>query len=168
MHIKYVKKSKILFRLANSFNLTHIKRIPGYPKDYGDHVDVSFYVTNPIKSTAIPKGVLASMLYEKESDVEYALGQQVDLQTSAGPDTPPKASELQIANSVVIRIPSFRRDQVMQQCRTNYRIPVNFVRAPICRAVGFDRQTATIISIARNYEDRSLKAFIHCTISNEV
>ena len=103
---------KDIFRSATRFNLTHIKRIPGYPKEYEDHVAVSFYVINPVKSTPVLKGVLASMLFDQELNLEYALNQQVVLQTSAGPDTPAKASKQQIANSVIIRIPLFSRNQV--------------------------------------------------------
>jgi hypothetical protein len=113
-HFPYNKKAYTkLFRSVTSYNLTHVARLPGYPKDAASNiVNVSFYVTNPSTSTPVPRKVLASMLLTQESILENALSQQVVLQTFAGPDTPPVASSEQITNSVVIRISSFSREQV--------------------------------------------------------
>jgi hypothetical protein len=104
------------FRSVTSYNLNHIARIPEYPIDEGENVNVSFYVTNPSKSTPVPQKVLASMLLSQETDLEFALTQQVVLKTSAAPDIPPTATADQISNSVVIRISSFTQNRVC----TNY------------------------------------------------
>ena len=101
------------FRSARSFNLTEVQRIPGYPVDYGEHVNVSFYVINPSNSMPVRQKVLASILLTQESYLENtALRQQIVLHTSAEPSEPPSASAEQMVNSVVIRISSFTRNRV--------------------------------------------------------
>ena len=100
------------FRSKPTFNLTDVQRIPGYPIDNGQDVNVSFYVTNPNNSNAVRKIVLASILLTQESNLEDILNQQIVVHTSAEPNEPPLARQEQINNSVVIRISSFRRNRV--------------------------------------------------------
>jgi hypothetical protein len=52
------------------------------------------------------------MLVIRETDLESALSQQVEIQTSASPAAPPTATADQSSNSVVIRISSFGESQV--------------------------------------------------------
>ena len=119
--------------------MTHIGRVRGYPANYEDNVNVSFYVTNPSKSTPVPKKVLASILLFQDSDLENALTQQVALQTSAAPDPPPQASEEQINNSVVILISSFTQNQVCVETKCSKIIihQANNYNYPRCYLINF-------------------------------
>ena len=56
------------------------------------------------------------MLVIRETDLESALSQQVEIQTSASPAAPPTATTAQSSNSVVIRISSFGESQVCYGC----------------------------------------------------
>ena len=61
--------------------------------------------------------VLASMLVTRETDLEIALSQKVEIQTSAIPANPPNVTSEQTNNSVVIRIQAFDASQVgLREC----------------------------------------------------
>ncbi|CAB4015195.1 mucin, partial [Paramuricea clavata] len=93
---------------SQSFVLDNIARLPNNPIQSGENVQVSFYVNHPSNTNPVVlQNVLASMLVIRESDLESALSQQVQIQTSAAPATPPTATSGQTTNSVVIRISSF-------------------------------------------------------------
>ncbi|XP_028416182.1 uncharacterized protein LOC114539806 [Dendronephthya gigantea] len=94
-----------------SFESSHVGRIPGFPRDDGGKVLVSFYVTNPSKSAPVPKQTLASMLVTQGGELENALSQKIQLTTTAFPEDPPPASDAQRDNSVVIRISSISKAQ---------------------------------------------------------
>ncbi|XP_028408014.1 uncharacterized protein LOC114530617 [Dendronephthya gigantea] len=96
---------------SQSFNNSHIKRLSGSPSQSGGDVLVSFYVDHPSSSDPVLRNVLASMLVTRETDLEIALSQQVEIQTSAEPANPPVATSEQTTNSVVIRIASFGASQ---------------------------------------------------------
>lgn len=97
---------------SQSFDLDDVARLPGYPSQNGENVDVSFYVNHPALSNPVVQVVLASMLVQSEADLETALSQQVTIRTSYEPVAPPTASGSQTANSVVIRIDSYNTMQV--------------------------------------------------------
>ena len=103
-----------VFFSSQRFDIDNIARLPNNPIQSGENVQVSFYVNRP-SNTADPvvlQNVLASMLVIRESDLESALSQQVQIQTSAAPATPPSATSEQTTNSVVIRISSFDANRV--------------------------------------------------------
>ena len=103
-----------VFFSSQRFDIDNIARLQNNPIQSGENVQVSFYVNRP-SNTADPvvlQSVLASMLVIRESDLESALSQQVQIQTSAAPATPPTATSEQTTNSVVIRISSFDANRV--------------------------------------------------------
>ena len=66
------------------------------------------------------------MLVTRETDLEIALSQKVEIQTSAKPANPPIATSEQTTNSVVIRIQSFDASQVCFNTIQQVRIAKKF------------------------------------------
>ena len=80
----------------------------------GSSSRVSFYVLNHDSSGPILQKILASILVAQSQSLRNTLNEELELVTSAAPDTPQSATTQQTTNSATVTITSFQPSQVRE------------------------------------------------------